>query len=61
MLMGPYPRSQKQINRVTVSYILKAYVQLNVSHTLSRMSFFLWTEHKTQELVDSYMSPLNNV
>lgn len=61
MLMGPYPGSQKLTNRVTVSYTLKAYVQLNVSHTRSCMSFFLYTEHKTQELVDSYVSPLNNV
>lgn len=27
--MDPYPRSQKLMNRVTVSYTLKAYVQSN--------------------------------
>lgn len=32
--MGPYPRSQKLMNRVTVSYTLKAYVQSDVSLTL---------------------------
>lgn len=29
--MDPYPRSQKLVNRVTVSYTLKAHVQSDAS------------------------------